>query len=255
MVFFRILVALILGSSAGGAHSFYGVHEQGWFWYKAEKKETQNTEAGANRRSGSFSNVLTFREKIKKVQEAFDESVAEAVLVPTLANVQKVVRLQKKLEAQASKFQEMWMISALLEGARDRPEDRDAPLHRTLFKREKHMKIQQKMKRLARETGLFFVFKTGCRFCEAFAPHVRAFAQEYGFEVKAISVDGGRLPDFPEAVLDNGIAAKINPQGIYPALFLAHPASGQVVPLAWGLVTPDDLRDHLARFLAAEKEK
>ena len=249
---FKILLCLlsVILTGESVSASFYTQHEQGWFWYKEDPKKERSEKRGRRQRlSDPPSKVLTYREKVKKVQEEFEEATAQAVLAPTLENTRRTLRLQKLIEERASRFQEMWMLASLMEGHLERVEDKDAPLHRKILKEEKTKNIKQKIRGLARETGLFFAFRKDCRYCHAFAPQVRAFAQEYGFEVKAVSAEGGTLNDFPDASQDNGILQKINPRGVYPALFLAHPASGQVVPLAWGMVTPDQLLENISTLL------
>ena len=147
------------------------------------------------------------------------------------------------------------MQASLFEGQHLRSEDNGAPLHRKLMQKQKEEELQQKIRKLAKETGLFFIFKESCPYCHAFAPVVKEFAQEYGFEVKAISGDGGKLKEFPDAVPDNGIIQKINVKGVYPALFLAHLPTGHVIPVAWGMTTPVQLLENFSTIIKALERK
>ena len=151
-------------------------------------------------------------------------------------------------------IREAWLAARDLEsieGRAIRPEDNGTPLHRKIMQEQKEKELQHKIRRLAKETGLFFLFKQSCPHCHAFAPVVKEFAQQYGFEVKAISGDGGKLKEFPEAVPDNGIIQKVNVKGVYPALFLAHPPTGNVIPVAWGMTTPTQLMDNFTTIIKA----
>ena len=60
-----------------------------------------------------------------------------------------------------------------------------------------------------------------------------------------MSANGGSLPLYPEARPDNGAMAALNPQGIYPALLLAHPASGTVIPVSWGMTSYTQLLENI----------
>ena len=47
-----------------------------------------------------------------------------------------------------------------------------------------------------------------CPACKVFGPLLRAFALRYGLEVLAVSMTGGALEGWPEAVPDAGRAAR-----------------------------------------------
>jgi len=59
-----------------------------------------------------------------------------------------------------------------------------------------------------------------------------------------VSLDGGVLPDFPNAVTDNGIAASLNVT-VVPALFLAVPGSRQMTPIGFGLMAETELVERM----------
>ncbi len=108
-------------------------------------------------------------------------------------------------------------------------------VHREILREEEHQQLQKNLKEMAKSFGLFFFFKEGCAYCHAFASIVKDFAENYGFQIKAVSYDGGTIKEFPSASLDNGTIRKLNPYLIFPALFLVNPKSGEVVPLSWGM--------------------
>lgn len=236
------------------AAPFYNSHEEGWFWYREEKKELRegnekHVQGRPSRSSTPSIKILSARDKVKYIQDNFEEATAQAILNPTLSNVHNVMTLQRQIIDRSTQFQEKWMQASLFEGQHLRPEDNGTPIHRKIMQEQKEKELQHKIRRLAKETGLFFLFQHKCPYCHAFAPVVKEFAQEYGFEVKAISGDGGKLKEFPDTVPDNGIIQKINAKGVYPALFLAHPATGNVIPVAWGMTTPDQLLDNLSTII------
>ena len=242
-----------LGSSLLQAKPFYAQHDEGWFWYQREEKKELRTDTRKDKSvlSTPSQKIPTAQEKVKQIQQDFEEATAQAILNPTLSNVQHVMTLQRQIIDRSSEFQETWMQASLFEGQHMRASDNGTPVHRKIMQEQKEKELHQKLRRLAKETGLFFIFREDCKFCHAFAPVVKEFSREYGFEVKAISGDGGVLKEFPDAVSDNGMIDKINVKRVYPALFLAHPPTGNVIPVAWGMTTPDQLLDNFSTIIKA----
>lgn len=75
---------------------------------------------------------------------------------------------------------------------------------------------------LAKQQGFFFFYSSSCPHCQRFAPTLKRISQQYGFSVVAISVDGGFLSSFPDAVMDEG-QTKIFQVSVFPSLFLVSP--------------------------------
>lgn len=63
--------------------------------------------------------------------------------------------------------------------------------------------------------------------------------------VLAISLDGGTLPDYPDARPDNGMAARLNATAV-PALYLTAPARREIRPVGFGLMSMSDLLERVA---------
>jgi conjugal transfer pilus assembly protein TraF len=69
---------------------------------------------------------------------------------------------------------------------------------------------------------------------------VKRFAQKYGWSVLPISLDGGTLPEFPNARRDNGMAARLQITHV-PALIALHSKTGKLLPLAYGMVSESEI--------------
>ncbi|GAO99064.1 hypothetical protein Cva_01739 [Caedimonas varicaedens] len=267
MLFFRRLLTLgfvktrfltclcfmyVLTMSASLAERpFYSQRDKGWMFYEKEIPAKPVERLPRSKDLPDASKIRTAREKIKALEKEFEEATSAALLSPTFANVQKTIALQREILNKATAFQEMWMQVSLAEEQHKRPEDQDAPRHRKVLAEQKEKILHRKLKSLAQETGLFFAFKESCPYCHAFAPTVKEFAQAYGFEVQAVSGDGGKIKEFPQAVADNGMLKQLNPQGRYPALFLAHPTKNYVVPVAWGILSPSQLLLNMEAVITA----
>lgn len=220
---------------------------QGWMWYSPippkDKLEQQQDKAD--------SKPLPPIEKIKKLQERFEHVKAQAILKPTLQNVQAVLKLQNQMVQQADRFKDMWMVASLLETT---SQTNTNTMHLKLEKQQREDALDKNLKALAKNNGLFFMFKQDCPYCHAFAPVLKRFADTYGFEVQAISKDGSTLPEFPKAAKDNGWIAQLNPERLFPILFLVNPHTLKVYPLAKGMTSFSDLQrnsstiiDHIRR--------
>lgn len=249
--FFLILTLLIYPSFGEGKipgySSWYAESQKGWLWYKKtlppliKKSQEQNP---------TKSHVYTRR--LELVRKGFDEILAKAVLEPTLNNVQMMQQAQNAVMDRASIFEKMWMLSSLLSSQTFRASDQPNPQHRKVYQEQNDHQLTSKIKGLAKSYGLFFLFKNDCPYCHEFAPIVKELMNLYGFEAKAVSADGKALKLFPDAETDNGTIAAINPEGIFPSLFLVNPKSRQVIPLARGLVSLSQLRENfkvIIRFL------
>jgi conjugal transfer pilus assembly protein TraF len=158
----------------------------------------------------------------------------------------------------ATEFEKSWMLASLLTNQNYRSSDQPSPQHRKVYQEQLDHQLDQKIRTLAKTYGLFFLFKEDCPYCHEFAPVVKGLMNLYGFECKAIggrpstSADAKALELFLDVEADNGTIAALNPEGIFPALFLVNPQSRQVIPLARGLVSLSQLRENfkvIIRFL------
>ena len=201
---------------------------EGWLWYK-ELPKAQKSKLAIPKK------VKDPVKEVEKVKKAFEVASARAMLNPTFKNVQLAQHLQREIIEKATAFQKMWSWVTMLDASNYDPKSHGNRVHRELLQEEENQLLQHNLTEMAKTYGLFFFFKESCPYCHAFAPIVKQFAKDYGFEVKAVSYDGGALEDFPSASLDNGAVRKLNPQLIFPALLLVNPDSGDVVPLSWGM--------------------
>ncbi|WP_010303307.1 conjugal transfer protein TraF [Candidatus Odyssella thessalonicensis] len=246
-----INISLALGLTMQSVHagSWYSEPPKGWLWYKkiAKPKKVIKEEAASKPplTAPAPEKPVTYRDRLKQSQEQFEEIQAKAVMEPTLANVQNLYRAQNVMMDQATVFEKLWMLASLLDAQGYRESDQPFPLHRKIYQEKEEKQLDRQIKQMTRQFGLFFVFKQDCPYCHEFAPIVRQFIDQYGFEYKAISPQGQRLPAFPDAVADNGTIQILNPEGIYPALFLVNPTTRDVIPLARGLVNLSELRENM----------
>ncbi len=210
---------------------------EGWMWYSPIQKIKIKKEKNQVKKKAP----LTQRQKIEKLKDLFEEETANAIFHPSLENVQNVMRLQNAMVERSQEFANMWMLASLIEKA---PSENANSAHLRISREQAEKRLEQNIKSLAKTHGLFFMFKSFCPFCHEFAPVVKSFAKNYGFEIKAISYDGAIIRDFPNASRDNGWVDQLNPDHIFPCLFLVNPTTKDVMPLAKGMTSFNALKDN-----------
>jgi conjugal transfer pilus assembly protein TraF len=184
--------------------------------------------------------------RYKALQRAVEEARIVAVMAPTVENVRTYLELEARILRDASRFADVakrvaWMSPELDPSAQTRP---SATFAVDVYERQQAAERRTLLDTLAREHIILFFFRGDCPYCHAFAPVLKAFESRYGLQVSAVSTDGGTLPEFPHPRGDNGISQILKVQQV-PALFLAHPASGRIVPLGFGVMSENELADRI----------
>lgn len=227
---------------APASPSFFERKAEGWHWYQDsaqcpvfsnQKKKEQNPLAP------------TPTQAIEAQRKALETKLHAAVVDPTPENLMAYITAQKALMDQSQRFSEMWkqvvMTTPSLDETLQHPIDQNA-LH--IYYAEQREFLARRIKKLASEYGLFFFFRKNCPYCRHFAPVVKRFSQKHGWSVLAISLDGGTLLEFPNAKRDNGIATRLQIAHV-PALIALHPKSGQVIPLAYGMISESEIEQRV----------
>lgn len=107
---------------------------------------------------------------------------------------------------------------------------------------------------MANTQGFFFFYSAGCPHCQHFAPILKRFSQRYGFKVLAISMDGGFLDAFPNAVINQNQAAILQVK-MLPSLFLMNPQTQTASLIAEGNIDETELAVRLLKISTMQKEK
>jgi conjugal transfer pilus assembly protein TraF len=66
------------------------------------------------------------------------------------------------------------------------------------------------------------------------------YQRNYGVEIFPVSLDGGTLPEFPNARPDNGASQNLNVTSV-PAIFLADKRTGRIQPLGYGVMSLEEI--------------
>lgn len=231
---------------------FAGAREEGWFWYHdpALVVAPANPPIDANHAASRSPHAETVpRSNALQAFDKFKQSVEDAkdtmIAVPTPDNVRHYVELQTKLVKRASEvadaFQRVVWANPQFDFTQQRPV---ASTALRAYDVQQEENKRQTFDRLAQHSVFYFFFRGDCPYCHAFAPTLLNFAQATGIKVFPISVDGGSLPEFPAPHIDNGISDRLG-VSMVPALFLATPATGDIVPVGFGALSDTDIAERL----------
>ena len=242
------------------AASFFQRKAEGWHWYQSlsDNKVKEDLPKGATEPPLK---TLSPTKQIENQRKELEKKLHTAIVEPTQENLIAYITAQKALMDQSQKFSEMWkqvvMTTPSLDETLVHPVDQNA---RHVYYAQHHQDLEKKIKKLSEDYGLFFFFRKNCPYCHQFAPIVKRFSQKYGWSVLAVSLDGGTLAEFPNAKQNNGIAERLQISHV-PALIALHPKTGQLIPLAYGLVSESEIESRVElltriseRFAPGEKK-
>lgn len=254
------LVGLILISTLKAA-SYYQNHEKGWHWYEPQEVEVetekkQEPAVAAVKASPEKSiKKKSPKEIVASYREELENRLAAAWMDPTPQKIRAYQNMQKDLTDRSKAFSEGWMQNVFLNPTLDHTlvspvNQRARHVHLDLEKKQ----VKETIQSLAKEYGLFFFFSGNCEYCHQFAPIVKQFSEQYGWEILPISLDGGQLELFPNAQPDNGLFEQWQPgeQGqVMPALFAVNPNTGHVIPIAFGMTSIDQMEIRIMSLVKA----
>jgi conjugal transfer pilus assembly protein TraF len=216
--------------------SWYEGKLEGWYYF--EDRESQ--EAKKAELSPEEADEIIHNEKRKLAQ-----LLSLALLVPSPENVASYMREQKKWLDQSGRFAGEWEKIIL-----------DYPLLGEFFKNpttsygilaKKEIdlkKRKQLLHGLSKDHFLLFVFRGRDAFSQQAAEVVKLFASVNQWKVKALSLDGQGLKEYPEFEVDKGISQVIGVKAA-PSLFVINPLENKVVPVGAGLVSVSDIEENI----------
>ena len=193
--------------------------------------------------------------RVEDMQRALEAARAEAVLDPTPEKVTEYLRLQQETLERAAAFSDVFRRVVWSTPELDYTQKRPvAALAKQLWSDARREERELALKDLGGRYGLIYIGHRACMGCQVFGPLLRAFALRHGFDVLAVSLDGGPLEGWPEAVPDNGRAARM---GIFegaslPAVALFDAETGEVLPVGFGVLAEDQLAERI--FVLTERE-
>lgn len=208
--------------------AFFNKQQEGWHWYQNPViKEPSATQP----------EKLSPTQIINAYKRQLEQQLHLAIVIPTRKNIKAYQELQRDLMQKSQNFANTWMQVVY-----ENPH-LDHTLVAPVQQKARHIYLDREKEnttttiaKLKEQYGLFFFVSGACQYCQEFAPIVKDFSNKYGWEVIAISVDGGKVKEFPGALADYGLLTKWRVPAL-PALFAVNPTTEEVLPLAFGLTT------------------
>jgi len=239
-LFFFLVVSMV---SQVKATPFSDDRSRGWYWYETmplpeePKEEREDLPKPSQGQSAG--------EMLKAYRAELENKMAKAWINPTPQNVRAYQEMQKDMLDRSQKFSETWvknvMTNAHLDQTLISPINQNAIHVKFDLEKQRTKKVIQN---LSQDYGLFFFYSSSCSYCHKFAPIVRYFSEMYGWKVLAISLDGGAIDEFPDAIPDNGLAQKWNIQAL-PSLYAVNPETEHVIQVAHGMASIDEMENRI----------
>ena len=263
----RLLAALgiwaALGASAAGGEwrAWCGDGGSGdtlgWHFYCDRAEEQQQAEPAPKQPPPAppgGENTQSATERILEMRRALEEARAEAILDPTPAKVTAYLRLQQETLQRAAVFSDAFRRTVWTTPALDYTLKRPVgALAKQVWSDERRKARDAALARLGDRYGLIYLGHAGCAGCKVFGPLLRAFATRHGLDVLAVSLTGEALEGWPEAVADNGRAARLGlGDAPVPALALFDTKTQRVQPVGFGVMAEDEMAERIFALTALE---
>ena len=193
-------------------------------------------------------------ERILALRRALEEARAEAILDPTPENVTAYLRLQQETLQRAAAFSDAFRRTVWASPELDYTLKRPVgALAKRVWSDGRRQARDAALARLGERYGLIYLGHAGCAACRVFGPLLRAFAMRHGLDVLAVSLTGEALEGWPEAVADNGRAARLGlGNAPVPALVLFDTATKRVLPVGFGVMAEDEMAERIFALTALE---
>lgn len=242
-----------LPQDAGKSTSFYVRKAEGWFWYermpdwlKPQKRaqppargQTPPAPVPGQTAAPAVFSAAWFRQNLPRYKDlAWDH--------PTLENLKAFLLVQRLSIERSQRFAEVAELATLGDPWLDEIARRPIATFAAQTMDQKSGQQQAALlKTLAQRAGLLFFFRSDCAVCAVQAPLIQALAQNHGFAVLPVSLDGHALPGnpLPNVRPDHGQAEKLGVQ-IVPALYLAS-RDGQFSAVGQGAMSSPELQHRI----------
>lgn len=211
-------------------------------WFYCDKPKPR-----PNPKSAPVPSTTAASERLAAISKQLDELKARAILEPSEANVTAYIRFQREQLDRASMFSDVWQRSMWQNPELDYTLQRPVS---TLAKRAwiDNRKAEQELalRNLSKRYGIFYFYAQSCGACEIFAPILKSLAVSSGFNVVAVSMDGGPNREFPNYVVDVGQHAKMGlTSKATPALVLYDTVARRPIPIGTGILSADEITERI----------
>ena len=244
-----VLMAALLAAPAAAEWRPWCGENLGWHFYC--DREQPEEEEPARLAPPAPENAP---ERILEMRRALEQTRAAAILEPSPENVAAYLRLQQEALQRAATFSDAFRRTVWATPDLDYTLTRPVgALAKQLWSDRRRGERDAALARLGKRYGLIYLGHADCGGCRVFGPLLRAFALRHSLDVLAVSMTGEALEGWPEAVPDNGRAARLGLAGApVPAVVLFDTQTRQVLPVGFGVMAEDQIADRIFVLTALE---
>ena len=227
----------------------------GWHFYCDREKERQEAEPPtAQPEPPATTDGQSATDRILALRKALEEARSEAILDPTPVKVAAYLELQRAALQRAAVFSDAFRRTVWATPELDYTLKRPVgALAKQVWSDERRQAHDRALASLKDRYGLIYLGHAGCAGCKVFGPLLRAFAMRHGLDVLAVSLTGAALEGWPEAVADNGRAARLGlGNAPVPALVLFDTRTKRVLPVGFGVMAEDEMAERIFALTALE---
>lgn len=239
-----VWLMLLLNSVVFAKHVYLNEHETGWYWHN-EPKEPIKKRVQKQAVTPSVNRAADPDKTWKLIGKRVQQARAKAILNPTPQNIAEARRMQRLVVAQANLFSEKWMLDLLLNPDQDEslvnPSNSAA---RDLYNTQSNLEKEQAIALLRQNSGLIYFYQAGEPYSERMAEVIRDFSMSYQLPLVPVAMTARISPLFPNSRMDSGEASQMGVKHI-PAVFALNPLSHQPMPIAYGVLSHSELKEHI----------
>ncbi|EAB4961074.1 type-F conjugative transfer system pilin assembly protein TraF [Salmonella enterica] len=222
--------------------------EEGWQWYNPNDGEQEPEPASALSPQERLTSMSPSEQK-KVLQQATREALDTAILYPSAENFRRFMMLQNFWTDRATDFTQSSKLARLKYPELDYNVKRSHYNGSVEARLTEEKKVQSAViSQVAQRYGLFFFYRGNNAVDNLMAGVIRAFCEDRGITLMAVSVDGKISDQLPQSRPDSGQAEQMRVTH-FPATFLVDPKTHQWQPLAWGFMSHDDLDNQMVSVL------
>jgi conjugal transfer pilus assembly protein TraF len=219
-------------------------HAEGWAWYEEQKEELSPT-------SPLKKNPT---EQLAGIKKDLEEKLAKALIEPSEENLEAYIQAQKYWIDRSAEFSRLWAKVVLKNPELD--ETIQHPVSQYGIQVEQEILREKKyalIRSLASSHGLFFFYEGKNKASQAFAYIVKEFMKKHAWDALAISMDGTLIEGFPNSRQDTRVAEKLG-IGTFPSLVLVNPKTNQMYPIAFGMISLDQIENNILLHFEGGKD-
>lgn len=215
----------------------------GWHFYCDPEKEEKQEE-----KEPALQTLKTEKEQMAEIRQKLDDLKVKAVINPTEDNVKNYIKFQQEQTDRAAKFSRVWRRVQWKNPELDyRTRHPSTTEGLSVEYKEISQKKKQALKDLGKRYGLFFFYKGEDLKSQNFgAKVVRGFVDYNKLDIRAISIDGVVLKEFPDSLIDKGEVEKLGvKKDMTPSIALFDIKEKKLIPISSGMIGVEDLENRI----------